>query len=68
MTDDNEMIDGGESLVSGPRKEKYKETYIVGSFNDWMPVRMKTIRELSMEKINPDEPIPKQIFVMDNVI
>ncbi len=41
--------------------------YIVGSFNDWMPLRLKTMRELAFEKINPDEPIPKAVFVMDNL-
>jgi len=42
--------------------------YLVGSFNDWMPVKLKTQRELTMEKINPDEPIPKSVFVLDNLI
>ena len=33
-----------------------------------MPVKLKTQRELTMEKINPDEPIPKSVFVLDNLI
>lgn len=31
-----------------------------------MPVKMKTRRELTFEKLNPDEPIPKATFVLDN--
>lgn len=29
---------------------------------------MKTKRELVFEKLNPDEPIPKATFVLDNII
>lgn len=39
---------------------------MIASFNDWMPVKMKTRRELTFEKLNPDEPIPKATFVLDN--
>jgi hypothetical protein len=40
----------------------------MASFNDWMPVRLKTKRELTFEKLNPEEPIPKATFVLDNYI
>lgn len=33
-----------------------------------MPIKMKTKRELVFEKLNPDEPIPKATFVLDNVV
>lgn len=33
-----------------------------------MPVQLKTKRELTFEKLNPDEPIPKATFVLDNWI
>lgn len=29
---------------------------------------MKTKRELIFEKLNPDEPIPKATFVLDNIV
>lgn len=29
---------------------------------------MKTKRELVFEKLNPDEPIPKATFVLDNIV
>lgn len=38
----------------------------MASFNDWMPVRLKTKRDLVFEKLNPEEPIPKATFVLDN--
>jgi len=41
---------------------------LVASFNDWMPIKMKTKRELIFEKLNPDEPIPKATFVLDNIV
>ena len=33
-----------------------------------MPVLLKTKRELTFEKLNPEEPIPKATFVLDNHI
>ena len=60
-------VDESNQIVSGPLPNK-QDIYIVGSFNDWMPVKLKTQRELTMEKINPDEPIPKSTFVIDNHI
>ena len=64
----NEIIDKGPEMRSGPLEDKPDTMYIVGSFNDWMPVRLKTMRELTFEKINPEEPIPKQAFLMDNIL
>lgn len=59
-------MDLGPELSSGPLKEN-KDLYIVCSASDWMPMRMKSKRELIFEKLNPDEPIPKATFVIDNV-
>lgn len=59
--------DRGPEIKSGPLDQQ-ETIYIVGSFNDWMPVRLKTLRELTFEKLNPDEPIPKATFVLDNLI
>lgn len=42
--------------------------YLVASFTDWMPIKLKTKRELTFEKISPDEPIPKATFVIDNQV
>ena len=49
-------------------REKQPELYIIASFNDWQPMRMKTLRTLHLEKyaIN-DEDIPKEIFLYDNI-
>jgi len=48
--------------------EDQEKIFIVGSFNDWMPTPLKTQRELTFEKISVDDPVPKQVFVMDNII
>lgn len=53
--------------MSGPLAGKM-EVYLVASFNDWLPSRLKTKRELTFEKLNPDEPIPKATFVLDNIV
>ena len=53
--------------MSGPRAET-NTVYLIASFNDWMPIKMKTKRELVFEKLNPDEPIPKATFVLDNIV
>ena len=34
-------VDESNQIVSGPLPNK-QEIYIVGSFNDWMPVKLKT--------------------------
>ena len=44
------------------------QLYLIGSFTDWLPMKLKTKRALTFEKMNPDEPIPKAIFVLDNNI
>jgi hypothetical protein len=54
-------------LKSGP-DESAEQITLVGSFNDWMPVKMKTLRQLTFEKLNPGEPIPKRTFVLDNKV
>jgi hypothetical protein len=61
------MEDRGPLIESGPLAVK-QEVFLMASFNDWMPVRLKTKRELTFEKLNPDEPIPKATFVLDNHI
>jgi len=58
--------DRGPEISSGPLKNP-KNVYLIASFNDWMPVKMKTKRELTFEKLNPEEPIPKATFVLDNI-
>lgn len=61
------MIDRGPLIESGPLPEHLRtQIFLYASFNDWMPVRLKTKRELVFEKLNPDEPIPKATFVLDN--
>jgi len=57
--------DRGPEISSGPLANA-QNIYLIASFNDWMPVKMKTKRELTFEKLNPDEPIPKATFVLDN--
>lgn len=65
---ENAVEDRGQEIVSGPLEGGSEKIFIVGSFNDWMPTPLKTQRELTFEKINPEDPIPKQVFVMDNII
>jgi len=60
-------IDLGPEIISGPL-ENGRDLFIMCSANDWMPVRMKSKRDLTFEKMNPDEPIPKSVFVLDNHI
>lgn len=57
--------DRGPEYISGPAND-LDDIFIIASFSDWMPVKLKTKRELMFEKINPDEPIPKAVFVLDN--
>ena len=41
----------------------------VASFNDWMPIRMKTLRTLNMEKFKMDTDeidVPKKTFLLDH--
>jgi hypothetical protein len=59
--------DRGPEIFSGPLKNS-QNIYLIASFNDWMPVKLKTKRELTFEKLNPEEPIPKATFVLDNHI
>jgi hypothetical protein len=54
-------------ILSGPLATT-STVYLIASFNDWMPIKMKSKRELIFEKLNPDEPIPKATFVLDNVV
>ena len=50
-------------------KPKEKEVYVVCSFNDWMPRRLKTDRRLNLEKYPVyDEDIPKDVYQLDNTI
>ena len=47
-----------------------KEIFVVASFNDWTPSRMKTLRTLNLEKypVFDEEAVPKQVFMLDNTI
>ena len=39
----------------------------MASFNDWFPMRMKTLRAIRLEKYEvDDEDIPRDIFMLDN--
>ena len=50
-------------------KPREKELYVVCSFNDWMPMRMKTNRTLNLEKYPVyDEEIPKDLWQLDNTV
>ena len=45
------------------------EVYIVASFNDWIPQRMKTERRLNLEKYGiHDEDIPEEYYTLDDTI
>lgn len=60
-------IDLGPEIKSGPLDDD-RDLFVMCSANDWMPIRMKSKRDLTFEKMNPDEPIPKSCFVLDNHI
>ena len=52
---------------------KDKEIYVVASFNDWMPMRMKTLRTLNLERYPMDQganevEIPRAVFLLDDTI
>jgi hypothetical protein len=40
--------------------------FVVGSFQDWMPIKMKTRRVLAIEKIPMAEPAPATVLNIDN--
>jgi len=45
------------------------QLYVCASFNDWIPMRMKTMRTLMLERYPmnyPPEEIPKQVYTLDN--
>ena len=43
--------------------------YVVASFNDWIPMRMKTERTLNLEKYDiHDEEIPEEYYTLDDTI
>ena len=42
---------------------------MVTSFNDWMPIKLKTMRTLALEKHSVgEERVPKTVFMMDHHI
>lgn len=43
---------------------------MVTSFNDWMPQRMKTMRQLQLEKfpVLDEEAVPKNVLNLDNTV
>ena len=48
---------------------KADDVSCVASFNDWMPLRMKTLRTLNMEKFQLDteeKNVPKKTFLLDH--
>ena len=54
---------------TGGLKPLEKELFVVASFNDWMPMRLKTNRAINLEKYPVyDEDIPREIFQLDNSI
>lgn len=59
------------STLTDGFKPDEKEIYFVSSFNDWMPMRMKTIRTLNLERFPTDTlqiDIPRSVFMLDNTI
>ena len=66
---ENSMVGKQRTTQTDGFKPTEKEVFVVASFNDWMPTRMKTIRTLTLEKFpmdTPEEEIPKQMFMLDN--
>ena len=46
-----------------------KETYLVASFNDWAPCRMKSERTLNLETYGIDDnDIPEEFYILDDEI
>jgi len=56
------------SVMTGGFVEKPAKIFCVASFNDWMPVEMKTIRSLTLEKTTFSEPAALGTFHLDNSI
>ena len=57
------IFEDDRTTETGGLKPREKELYVVASFNDWMPQRMKTNRTLNLEKYPVyDEEIPREIF------
>ena len=52
-------------------KPQEKDIFVVASFNDWMPCRMKTLRTMHLERFPMDteeNEIPKSVKTMDNTM
>ena len=65
------MGSGGASAtaISSGINPNARELYLVASFNDWMPMRMKTLRDLRLEKYSQeDEDIPNDLFMADHTV
>lgn len=46
-----------------------EECFVVTSFNDWMPIKLKTMRTLALEKHRlTEDRVPKTVFMMDHHI
>ena len=64
----NSMLAKGDvSLVKA--QDNQQVVQCVASFNDWMPIRMKTLRTLNMEKFSLDieeNEINKKTYLLDN--
>ena len=59
------------SKMNANDKLQDKEIFVVASFNDWMPCRMKTLRTMHLEQFPMDteeNEIPKSVKTMDNTM
>ena len=58
-----------EQIKPNNKTDFSEEIYVMASFNDWLPMRMKTMRRLLMERYPIDffeGDIPKQCYSADN--
>lgn len=69
-TQEGSFIGKERSTETDGFKPKEKEIYVVASFNEWMPARMKTLRTLNLEKypVFDEEAVPKHVFMLDNTV
>ena len=55
--------------LKGKKASDRNEIYVMASFNDWIPMRMKTMRMLLLERYPMETvltDIPKQCLLADN--
>ena len=66
------LVRAGSQISDIPKPiVEQKEILCIASFNDWMPMRMKTLRRLNFERFNMDTEeteIKKSQFMLDNQV